>query len=495
MGKIEEFDVAIIGAGVIGAALARELSRYQLSIALLEKENDVGCGTSKANSGIVHSGIHEDPGSTKGRLCIAGNRLYPALAGELDVLYQNNGSILVAKSEAEFPVLESMYQNGIANGLTGIESLNRRQLLDLEPHLSPELAGGLLVPGAGTVVPFDLVFALVENALDNGVQLRLGTEVVKIETQTGHFIIQTRQRGVLRARYMVNAAGLYGAMIAGLIGDHSFTIAPRKGEEYLLDRRLEGLVRRTVFPLPDKTSKGILIIPTVDGNIMIGPTAKSTDKLTDDSTSSSGWQEIFENAQSLVPSLRPADLITSFAGIRAVSPDEDFILRPSPLNPRFIHAAGIASPGLTAAPAIALELVELLREAGLILKSKQRFNPERKLIRLRQLNREEQAELMERDRRYANIVCRCELVSEAEIRTAIRRGATTVDGVKLRTRAGMGRCQGGFCTPRIIQILSEELGIDPTAVRKKGPCSELLTGWLREKAGVPGGETYEKHRG
>lgn len=495
MGEIEEFDVAIIGAGVIGAALARELSRYQLSIILLEKESDVGCGTSKANSGIVHSGVHEAPGSAKGRLCIAGNRLYPTLAGELDLLYRNNGSILVAKNEAEFPVLESMYQNGLANGLTGIEFLDRRQLLALEPHLSPELAGGLLVPEAGTVAPFDLVFALVENALDNGVRLRLDSEVVKIETESEHFIIQTRQGRVFRARYTVNAAGLYGAMIAGLIGDRSFAIFPRKGEEYLLDRRLEGLVRRTIFPLPGATSKGILIIPTVDGNIMIGPTAQSVESLTDVSTSSSGRREVFTNARTLVPSLQSADLITSFAGLRAVSADEDFILRPSPLNPRFIHAAGIASPGLTAAPAIALELVELLREAGLILKPKQKFNPERKLIRLRRLNREEQAELMERDRRYANIVCRCELVSEAEIRTAIRRGATTVDGVKLRTRAGMGRCQGGFCTPRIIQILSEELGIDPVAVRKKGPGSELLAGRLREKAGAQGGETYEKHRG
>lgn len=473
-----EMDLLIIGAGVTGACLARELSRYDLRIALAEQEIDVCCGTSKANSGIIHSGIHDRPGSLNARLCVAGNRLFAGLAAELDLLYKNNGALIVAQDTAGLPALEELKQNGSANGVTGIRFLDGAEIMKLEPNLAPGLTGGLMVPSGGIIATYDLVFGLVENAVANGVRLLLSTRVTGIRAMKKHFLVETSQ-GVIRARYVVNAAGIHSGHIARLTGDESFTITPRKGEEYLLDRRLEGLVSRTIFPLPGPESKGILVIPTVGGNIMIGPTARKAGSFNDLATSAAGWTEIYKTVHGLAPFIRPTDLIASFAGLRAISDRDDFIIGPSPAVPGFFNAAGIKSPGITAAPAIAQYLAEALHEQGLPLRPRRDFNPLRRLVRLRYLGREEQAKVMDADRAYANIICRCELVSEAEIRAAIRRGATTIDGIKLRTRAGMGRCQGGFCTPKLIQILSEELNLPLESITKKGPASSLLMGRLR----------------
>ncbi|TCL72331.1 glycerol-3-phosphate dehydrogenase [Hydrogenispora ethanolica] len=471
-------DVLIIGAGVVGAAVARQLSRFELRVILIEREADIACGTSKANSGIVHSGIHDHPGTLKARLCVRGNQLYPALAAELDFLYRQNGSLVVARQPEELPLLDELVAQGRQNGVPGVAPLTPAELLQLEPNLAPDLAGGLLVPSGGIVVPFDLVFALIENAVANGLELRLNTEVTGIRREDDGFLVETTG-GAFRAAYVVNAAGLGSAAIARMVGDESFAIHPVKGEEYLLDRRLEGLVRRTVFPLPTPLSKGILVIPTVDGNIMLGPTAHPVADNHDRETTAAGWAEIFREVRTLVPSLNPSDLITAFAGLRAASAQEDFIIERSRIAPRLIHLAGINSPGLTAAPAIAEYVEQLLEEGGLRLTTRFDFQPRRPLVRMRELSRERQAELIRENPQYANIVCRCEMVSEAEIRAAIRRGATTVDGIKLRTRSGMGRCQGGFCTPKVLRILAEELGCPPEAITKKGPGSQLLTGPLR----------------
>jgi glycerol-3-phosphate dehydrogenase len=473
-------DVLIIGAGVVGAAIARELSCYRLRVMLVEKEPDVSFGASKANSGIVHSGLHDQPGTLRARLCVRGNLLYDSLAAELNFLYRRNGSLVVARGIEEMNRLDELIRQGRQNGVSGLELVNGADLGRLEPNLNPGLAGGLLAPTGGIVIPFDLVFALVENAVANGVELRLNTEVIGVQKQRDGFMIETN-KGLIEADFVINAAGLASGSVSRLLGDESVTIQPVLGEEYLMDRRLAGLIRRTIFPLPTALSKGILVMPTVEGNLMIGPTARRVERASEPETSAAGWEEIFGEAKSLVPRLNPSDLITSFAGLRATSDREDFIIEASALHPHWIQAAGINSPGLTAAPAIAEYVRELLHESGLRLAAKPDFNPVRKLVRLRELDREQQAALMSGDPGYARIVCRCETVSEAEIRQAIRRGAATLDGVKLRTRSGMGRCQGGFCTPKIIRILSEELGIAPEQITKNGPGSPLLTGRLREE--------------
>ena len=475
---LAETDVLIVGAGVTGSALARELSRFKLRVLLVEKEADVAFGTSKANSGIVHSGVHDHPGTLKAKLCVAGNRLYPQLAEELNVLYKQNGTIVAARNRNEYPVLDELRKQGAVNGLTDVRSLDQTELHRLEPNLAPDLEGGLLAPTGGIVVPFDLVYGLVENAMANGVKLSVGTEVQQISIQPDGFIVQSN-RGLIKTRFIVNAAGLGAARIARMIGDESFTIYARKGEEYLLDRKLEGFVKRTIFPLPTPESKGILVIPTVEGNIMLGPTAYRTASFTDLSTSASGWDEIYQFTKGLVPGLSPADLITSFSGLRAAGDTGDFIIKPSEIAPQLIHAAGIESPGLTAAPAIARYIVELLKEAGLKLPLNRHFNPIRPLVRLRELSEEQRVKLIQEQPEYGNIVCRCETISEGEIRDAIRRGANTLDGVKLRTRSGMGRCQGGFCSPVIIKLLMEELKLKPEEITKNGPGSSLFTGRLR----------------
>lgn len=475
--SIPEVDVLVIGAGVVGAALIREISRYELDLLLVEKEVDVSFGTSKANSGIVHSGVHDRPGTLKAQLAVRGCQLFPELAAQLGFLYKQNGAVVVARSREELAELEKLAVNGRANGVKGLSLLNQEELRRLEPNLSPELVGGLLAPSGGIVVPFDLVFALTENAVANGAKLMVNTEVQAINPEQGGFFVRTNQGGI-RAKFIVNAAGLGGSEVAAMLGDDSIQLYARKGEEYLFDRKLEGLVHRTVFPLPSQVSKGILVIPTVEGNIMIGPTAQRVET-PDLSTSLAGWQEIYGEARRLVPTLQPNDLITAFSGLRAVGTTGDFMIAPSTLSPRFINAAGIESPGLTAAPAIAEYIVELLKESGLGLRRKQNFNPIRSVVRLRDLDFQAQAELMQKDAAYGQIVCRCEMVSAGEIRDAVRRGATTLDGIKLRTRSGMGRCQGGFCTPKIIRLLSEELGLPPEQISKNGPGSELLLGRLR----------------
>jgi glycerol-3-phosphate dehydrogenase len=473
-------ELLIIGGGVVGAAIARALSRYQLQVALVEKEVDVAFGASKANSGIVHSGIHDRPGSLKAQLCVRGNQLFPQLVEELAVLYKKNGQLIVARNAEELPLLDELLAQGRTNGVTGIAWVNQEDLHKLEPNLAPSLCRGLLVEAAGIVVPFDLVQALMENAVANGVQLKLGRRVVKIEVVNDEFIVYTNHEPII-AKAVINAAGLGAGEVAALIGDDSIQIQPRQGEEYILDRQLEGLVLRTIFPLPTSTSKGILIIPTVEGNIMLAPTAHSVDFTTDRGTSLRGWQEVYQMAQVLVPGVPDNAVIASFAGVRASVPANDFIIGPSPVSPGFINVAGIDSPGLTAAPAIAEYVVALLKEAGRLGKEKRDFNPRRTVLRPSRLNLQAWNGLIRNEPAYGQLVCRCEQISAAEIKAAIKRGATTLDGIKLRTRAGMGRCQGGFCSPHLIMLLSSELGLPPWQITKNGPGSELLAGPLRGK--------------
>lgn len=468
-----EAQVVIIGGGIIGTSVARELSRYKLDVLLLEAEAEVGWGTTKANSGIVHGGFHEEPGTLKAKYCFAGNQMYPQLCADLNVCFEQNGILMVGRTEEEMETVREYYQRGLERGVK-LQMLSKEELLQQEPNLDPEIAGALFAPEGGAVMPFELAAALMENAVENGVNYKVNTEVVGAWTEGKKKYVETAEE-VIAADYVVNAAGLYSDEIARMFGDDYFSIKPRKGEEYIFDLSVKDVVKSTIFPVPGKISKGILVIPTAAGNLMMGPTGDNVDDKEDLGTSQDGFDRVFAGAKSLVPSLDSRKIIAQFAGVRAASDRGDFIVELSPNVPGLIHLAGMESPGLTAAPAIAADVPRLLGEAGLQLERKVDFNPRREgVVRFHALSRQEQDALVKKDPSFARIICRCESITEGEIVDAIHRGARTLDGIKFRVRAGAGRCQGGFCQPLITQIISRELGIPVTAVTKAGPGSEQV---------------------
>lgn len=475
--------VAIIGGGIIGTLVARELSRYELDVLLLEKEAEVGWGTTKANSGIVHAGIHEDPGTLKAKYCFPGNQMFPKLCEELAVSFKRSGILVVALSAEEMDMVEMYYQRGLERGVP-VRMLSREELLAQEPNLTPEVVGAVFAPQGGSVMPFELAAAAMENAVANGAQLMVESPVLDAWVEGEKKYLETPTH-IIAADVVINAAGLFADEIARMFGDAYFSIQPRKGEEYLFDLGMKGLVNSTIFPVPSgKTSKGILVIPTADGNVMIGPTSDNVGSKDDLGTSYDGFERILSETRRLVPQLDPRKIITQFAGLRAASDRGDFIIEFSPNVPGLLHLAGIESPGLTAAPAIAADVPRLLAEQGVALTPKQNFNPRRAgVVRFRELSRAEQDALIRENPAYGRIVCRCETVTEAEIVDAIRRGARTLDGVKFRTRAGAGRCQSGFCQPVIMELLSRELGIPVEQVTKRGPGSEQICYEAKELLG------------
>jgi glycerol-3-phosphate dehydrogenase len=473
------YDVAVIGAGVIGASIARRLSRYKLSVALLEKEVDVSFGTSKANSGIIHAGFHDTPGSLKAELCVRGNAEYDRLADELEFPFERRGELVVAFDEEQLQVVHSLYNNGKKNGVRYMELLGQERTLELEPNLNPDVLGSLYAPTAGIIGPYEYCFALVENAVKNGVELLLSFKVSSIKKNNDNFEIASANCKSVKSRFVVNAAGLYADDIAAMTGEKTFKIIPRKGEEYLLDKRVGKLVSRVIFPAPKPNSKGILVIPTVDGPVMIGPTAVEIEDKEDFSTSKDGLEKVFSFASNMVPSIRMSDIITSFAGLRPVPDYPDFIIGTTK-TPGFINAAGIQSPGLTASPAIAEKVCQILLSAGLKMELNPALDPKRKAkTRVRTLIEHRDYDTLEKmiqqDKSYSKIVCRCENVSESEIINAIKNGHTTIDAIKYATRACSGRCQGGFCTSRIIKLIAEHADIDVYKITKKGPGSELIS--------------------
>jgi glycerol-3-phosphate dehydrogenase len=462
------YDVAIIGGGVIGCAIARALSRFHLRTILIEKECEVGFGTSKSNSGIIHAGHNGATGTLKGELEWAGNQMWDKLHDELDFGFHRNGELMVAMSDEQVPTLEHFLKQGVDRGVTGLEIWDGARVRREEPALSDDIVAALAAPTAGVVNPYEVCFSLIENACQNGVELLVDAPVHAIRRDgDGDFDIVTPQR-LVHARFVVNAAGLFSDEIARMAGAGGFAIRPRKGEEYLLDKRLKGLVTRTIFPCPTPQSKGILVIPTYDGTLMIGPTAGFIDDKNDRSTSAAGSEEIFSAVRRFVPGISERDCIAEFAGLRAVVEGDDFIIAPSQQK-GFVNCAGIQSPGLTAAPAIAERIVSILRDEGLDMVEDEAFEPRVvKRVRFATLPLDEQVRLAAEDHRFGRIGCRCEQISEREIIDAIHAGARTLDGIKFRTRAGMGRCQGGFCSWRSMQLLSSELGIPITAVTKRG---------------------------
>ena len=475
-------DVVVIGAGITGAAVARELSRYALDIILVDKEADFCFGASKANTGTIHAGYNDIPGTLKSRLCVTGNAWYERLSNELGVEFERNGSLVVALDNGDLRNLEKLRQRGITNGVPALRIIGKDELHEMEPNLTKNAVGALYAPTAGIISPYEMTIALCENAIHNGVTPLLEAEVKRIERENNSVKCVITTQGMIETKFVVNAAGLYADDISRMVGINDFYIYPRKGEYFIFDKKIGPLVNRPVFPIPTSVGKGILVTKTIEGNTMIGPNAQDLDikyKYDEDrnATTNEGLNEVLEAASRLVPDLPKASTIQNFAGLRATSNTGDFIIRSYKNVTGFINVAGIKSPGLTAAPAIAELVIGILKDEGLELKQKKEFDPIReKPIRFVDLSPEAKNALIAKDSTYGLIVCRCEHVTEGEIVTATKRGAHTMDGIKYRTRCGMGRCQGGFCGPRVAAILARELSIPFEQVTKDGDGSNLVVG-------------------
>ncbi|MCH5197867.1 MAG: NAD(P)/FAD-dependent oxidoreductase [Oscillospiraceae bacterium] len=470
------YDVAIIGAGVIGSLTARELSRFKLKTALLEAANDVAMGATKANSGIVHAGFDAVPGTLKAKFNVKGASMMADYCKQLSVPYKNNGSLVVAFSEEEKETLDELYNRGIANGVEELRIIDREELVSLEPNISDEAVAALVAPTAGIVCPYELTIAAAENAVSNGVQFIRNCRVTAIRFKEGVFSLETAQ-GMIEAKYVVNAAGVHSDEIAKMVGDNSFDIIPRAGEYFILDKSVGNLVSHTIFQCPSKLGKGVLVTGTVDGNLLIGPTASDIEDKDNKATTLAGLNDVKKLASKSCKNVSARNAITSFTGVRARATTDDFIIGPIESNAQFINAAGIESPGLSSAPAIAVYLAHIICEALGEVEVNESFNGVRRdVFRFRHATDEEKAAAIEKDPAYGRIVCRCETITEGEIIDAIRApaGARDVDGVKRRTRAGMGRCQGGFCGSKVVEILARELGKDINEITKFGNGSVIL---------------------
>ena len=464
------YDIAVIGAGVTGCAVARELSRYELSIAVIEKESDVCEGTSKANSAIIHAGFDAKPGSLKAQLNVKGNALMDEISRELRIPFNRCGAFVVCREESELPALEELLERGVKNGVEGLRILKRDEAKEMEPNLDDGVYAALYAPTSGIVCPFEMTIAYAENACVNGAEFLLSTEVTGItRPEDGVFVISTTD-GDINAKCVINCAGVYADKIHDMVCDPSFHITPRRGEYMLLDTTAGGTVKRTIFQLPTKMGKGVLVSPTVHGNLLLGPTADDIDDKENTATTRDGLAAVKRLSALSVANIPYGQVITSFSGLRATADTGDFIIREDDRVKGFIDAAGIESPGLTSAPAAALYIRDIV--AGIMpLTEKKDFNPVRKGIpRLSLMSPEERAALIKERPDYGQIVCRCSGVSEGEIADSINRplGATTLDGVKRRTGAGMGRCQGGFCTAKVMTMLAEKQGIQLGEVKKNG---------------------------
>lgn len=474
------YDVAVIGAGVVGGMIARTLSAYKLRICILEKENDVAKGATRANSAIVHAGFDAEVGTLKAKLNVKGSEMMKDVAEELGVKYINNGSLVIGFNDGDRKIISELLERGYKNGVKGLEIIEKDEVRRLEPNISDDVACALYAPTGAIICPYELAIAAVGNAMDNGAELIRDFEVKSINEDADSFVIES-ENSRITAKYVINAAGMYADKIARMAGDNSFIIKPRKGEYILLDKEFGGVVSHTIFRTPSPMGKGILLTPTVDGNLLAGPTSVNVTDKEDNGTTSEGFARIIKEANENVGGLSFNKTITSFAGLRAVGSTGDFIIN----SPRkgFINVAGIESPGLTASPAIAEMVRDMLIEQGEELAKKPDYNPIRKPAHyFRDADVAAKNEIIRNDNTYGRIICRCESVTEGEIREAIRTNPkpSDLDGVKRRTRAQMGRCQGGFCSPYIMKILSEELGIPYSEVTKNGGNSKLVTGKTKE---------------
>lgn len=471
------YDVIIIGAGVSGSAVARELSRYKIKVGVLEKEEDVCSGTSKANSGIVHAGYDAAEGSLMAKLNVRGNEMMEALARDLDIPFKRTGSLVICLHEEDRPQLQVLYERGGRNGVPGLRILEREELKDMEPNISDEACAALYAPTAGIICPFELNIAMAENAAMNGVEFRFNTEVQDLKPTEKGWEIHTSQ-GVCETRYVVNAAGVYADVFHNIVSKNKIHITPRRGDYCLLDKSAGSHVGRTIFALPGKYGKGVLITPTVHGNLLVGPTAVDIEDKEGTNTTKEGLDEIIKKAGMNIKNLPMKQVITSFAGLRAHEDGHEFLIGEVEDARGFIDCAGIESPGLTSSPAIGEMVGNLLRDK-MNLEEKEDFISIRKgVLNPDTLDREQRNLLIQEKPEYGNIVCRCEMITEGEIIDAIQRplGARSLDGVKKRTRVGMGRCQTGFCSPKTMEILARELHIPISEVTKSGGDSGIIRG-------------------
>ena len=475
------YDVIIIGSGVSGSAAARELSRYKAKVCVLEKEEDVCCGTSKANSGIVHAGYDAKEGSLMAKLNVRGNAMMEQLSKELDFPFQRVGSLVICLREEDMDKLQALYDRGVANGVPGLQILNREEVLEMEPNIVDNVYAALYAPSAGIVCPFGLNIAMAENACENGVEFKFDTKVQRLEKKDDIWEIHTNQ-GVFKTKYVVNAAGVYADKFHNMVSKKKIHITPRRGDYCLLDKTAGAHVSRTIFALPNEFGKGILVTPTAHGNLLLGPTAIDIEEKEGTNTTREGLDQVLTKAGQNVKDIPMRQVITSFAGLRAHEDGGDFQIEELTDVPGFINVAGIESPGLTSSPAIGERISQLIEEKY-HFPEKDNFIAKRKgITHMSDLSIEEKNDLIKEKPEYGNIVCRCEMVTEGELIDAIHRplGAKSMDALKRRTRQGMGRCQAGFCTPRTMEILSRELGIPMTEITKKGEGSNLLVGKIKE---------------
>lgn len=461
------YDFIVIGAGVIGATVCRELSKYNFKILLLEKENDVSCGASKANSGIIHGGYDAKHGTLKSKLVRYGNRSYGALEKELNFGYKEFGSLVLAYSKEEEDILYKLYKNGILNGVTDLKIINREEVISMEPYINKKVSKALYCPSAGIASPYEFTIALCENAVENGLELQLNAKVVYIDKNNDRFVVKTNN-GEYFSKYVINCGGVYSDKIAAMVKADNFKLVPRKGEYVLLNKNQGHLVNHVLFQVPRAEGKGILVTRTYHGNLMLGPNAQEIEDRIDTSTNSKILKNIVENARRSVPDFNIAMTITSFSGIRATSDRKDFIIEESPIK-GFINVAGIDSPGLTSSPAIGKYVINIIKNMGVPFVLKKSFNPYRKPVITKRKN-------IHIDDNKENIICRCEGVTESQIIDAINRGIpiNSTDGIKRRTRAGMGPCQGSYCESRVIKIIARERNIPESEVTRRGIGSSIL---------------------
>lgn len=480
---MRKYDVVVIGGGITGTGVIRELSKYNLKIALLERKMDIGVGVTKGNGGVVHAGYDPEPNKLKAKLNVKGALMYPKLSKELGFSYKNTGSMLIGMSDTDLPYLKKLLKNGKVNGVPGIRIIEHNEMKKIEPRVSKDAKYALYAPTAGIVDPFEVAVAFAENANQNGADILISERVQSIKKENNLFYIETQNK-TYESKYIVNATGIYGDKVAKMVGIEDYKIKPRLGEILIIDKSIGFELNTVLFPIPGEHTKGIVVIPTVSGNIIVGSTAVMKEDREFISNTTEGINELLSGASTLVPEISSKNVIREFVGLRPVEigSHNDFVIEESKTVKGFVNAIGIQSPGVASSPAIAKYVAEILENAGLELKEKLDFNPYRKQhVDMSELSNEEKDKIIQMNPKFGNVVCRCEFVTEGEIISSINSpvGALTVDGVKRRTRSGMGRCQGSFCQHKVLSILSRELGVPKEDILLENEYSQLVYGQLK----------------